>query len=561
MLLAKSKATYGPKTPVTCIPMSDSSTEGKLLIATLNDPGVNAVTLNINNINYVSGIDFTLVARGSPAVCWTGVLTLSGLLAKTKYPWTVTQGNNEDNGTLPTLPGEGDKDFAVLGATCDNNTNHTNLSNSNPQNVPGHWQYYRNYADGVYVAGVLFVDDIGYADGTTIVDDNSSYSYPGQSGLRNDLDNSLESWLVSWCALLGMIGPSQTEYTDSELSANDNLLRALWAREEDRAWCRKNLNQWTMWGDHELLEDVGYDTEPTGTIYTNAKAAFEAFYGLIKPKLDGVAAQRDANAKHFAFSIAGIVTIAAIDGITNASRNWVPNVVPNGHAPVTAGDSAAITQFTTFFGNNQIDDIKEAINTLNSKLILLCLPCGSRYPVTRTGSTPPKPFTTVVNEWMSGTQHPLYDHCLADWQRLFTNNTYLDPLKSLMHSQKLKLITLHGDWHRSGTFFLHHDSYTNNEKESWLQVNLATIGGSIEFTSPVSKGDDVADMEVLYQNTRTPLTSNLYGNYFRWNGNYLDIKISDRNNDKLWNGKIYPNGIYGPFGQEYPGPLIGGMNL
>ena len=566
--------TYTGPNRVTCSPGYPTTTTCKLLVATLYNPTSDLVTVVVNGVSYVSGTDFTLRARGSN-ICWTEVLTGTGLSALTRYPWSVSQEasgtNYSDSGSLLTAAESGD-DFTILFAGCDNNTHFTNQINSNPWKVPGAWQHYRTYAENsanLPVAGVLFVDDLGYVDGQAIDESGSAgtgtYDFPGITGLvcsnSPATSGALDDYIIGWCAIFGMLGPSQSTFTDAEL-VDTSLLRVLWGREENRAWCRKNLNVFPQWGDHEFMNDMGWDNQPGGATinqWTNGKLSWGYFYGAIQPPLTGVSVARDAIANHWAFKI-GDVVIASLDGVTNASRTW------GSPATVAVGNSAALTQFTTVYGNNQIDDILEAVNTLAGRYTILPLAHSIRYLTARTGAAPHLTFAAAVSESNYGAQHPIFDHCIANYQRIFTA-TGATP-KSLMDNPVTNgttgnLLLLHGDFHHGQVLYHNHAAYTGNAAENFYAVHLGTTNGSSNFPVPEegATGASVADIYVEYQSPATSVNSMFWGAFLEVqdSARWLEVTYTDRDNTSLWNKKFMRNGGNYAFDVTWEFPSITGL--
>lgn len=574
--------TYGAKNPVTGITGRATTTSTKILVASLSSA---AVTVTVNGSSYVSGVNFTMTARGTN-ICWTGVLEItSGLSASTRYPWSATNGTDSDSGSFFVEPTNTTDTFQFHFAGCDNNTTSANPNNDNPWTVPGYWQHIKTQAQAANppVAGILYVDDLGYVDNILIVDDGSSYAsatFPGQSGKIMTTTPAeggvLDDYLIGWCALLGMLGPTQTSYTEAQLAVNDSLLEVLWAREENRAWCRKNVNMWTQWGDHDIKSDIAWDTQPTGAVGTawgSGKSAWESFYGLIQPPLisntlpasfnGSTGVRRDTAAKHWAFQI-GNTVIATLDGMTNVSRaSWVAVASPNN---ATTVDSTGLTLFTTVYGTAQIDDLLEALDYMAGSYTVLALAHSVRYLVARTNSTPPETFSVSTHEWQNGAQHPVYDHCLADYQRLFTSTTGTaggSPGSSLMKNNKTNgiqgnLICVHGDYHHGQVLKLQRAAYTGNALENWYAINNGTTNSSAYFPAAAATvldtvgnaptGATVADCYMEYNSTNGPTNfptgPMFHGTQFKNydSGRWLSVRFADRDDSALWERKFMRSG-------------------
>lgn len=554
---------YGLPNPVTCVTGRATTSSAKILVASLTSA---PVTVTVNGINYVSGVDFTLTGRGSPVVVYTGLLEVTGLTEFTRYSWSATNGTDSDSGSFLVEPTSG-QEFQFEFCGCDNNTTFIHASVGNTWRIPGQWQNIKTQAVAATppMAGVAFVDDLGYVSRLSVDDTaNSGLAMTGAPN-ANASYQTLNNYLIGWCALLGMLGPNRTSFTAEELAetANNSILQVLWAREENRSWCRKNLNMWTQWGDWEFKSDMGWDAQPTGDAWTNGKAAWECFYGLIKPDLDGIT-PRDVSAKHWCFKI-GDVVIASLDGVTNASRTWGSNAVPNG---ISTSNSAGLTQFTTIYGNNQIDDVLESIATLAGRATVLCLAHGIRYLVARTGSTPPHAFTALVDEYSTGTQHPIYDHCLADYQRIFTR-TGATPA-SLMDSVVTNgnsgtLLVVMGDWHHGMVYKFQHAAYTGNAAENFYGVCLGGTNGSAYLSnlSAYTTGDTVASIYIESDASSNDTNPGFHGLTIKRDGVWLTVNhtqsdiYNEYDNTVLWNKKFMPKSANFAFESEWEIPNCG----
>lgn len=469
---------YLPPNRVTCVPGYATDTTCLILVATLSDPTANAVTLTINGVDtYVSGAALTLTAFGTDGaeaqVCWTGVVEVSGLTSFTRNNWSVDQPlTGSDSGSFMTIPVNGEE-WAFEFFSCDNNTNLSNKVNKQPQTVHGRWTETKEYIEKgeLPLLGALFVDDLGYVDAKTGIADNFDGTATGLEGLGTLTEHD---YAIAWCCMLGMLGPTRTVYTATELSTDNELLGVLWGRDEDRSYCRKNLNIWPQWGDHEFSgNDLGWDdlvtTVPnarylsTGPLVDGVgKTAWDAFLGGLQPPFTGT----DTVANHWVMTI-GDVTIAAIDGISRSDMQ--------------SGGTG-----TTLLGTDQIEDILTAVDTAASAFTLFGMPNGIKY------------LSITPSESGSLTQHPIFNSSLADYQRLFTTRN-LSPA-SIMDNVKTNGIaggfaTLHGDLHFGNVQRQHGIAYSTNAAEEFTTIHLGTTNGSQNFdnSTGLNVGDTFSD--------------------------------------------------------------------
>jgi len=511
-----SESIYLPPNRVTCVPEYES-----LLVATIYDPASNPVSVFINGVTYsTSDASLTLTARGTNIV-WTGKIDLSaaGLSNNVRYPWTVDQGVNYDAGSYYHTPARY-TNHRLHFVSCDNNEVFTS-------EVSGHWeQMWHQYEAGIEISGVCVTDDDGYVDGIIVRDDGLTYAFPNQSGLASSGQPQntglLDDYLKSWCATIGMLGPEQTEYTAAELgtgTTNRSLRQVLWGREYHRAKCRKNINRISnARSDHDSRDDEGWDIEPASDVhFANGSAAFDAFHGLCRPDIGNLITKTDLSAAHTVFPF-GDICLGSLDYITNAARTWGSNVA--------YGNSTQITQFTQLLGDAQIDDYLNAVDAADLPITILTTQFSMRYLINRTGAVPPNAFTDSVTERSSGAQHPLYDHCLANFARLFTEEG--NTASSIMDNPKTNgtkgsFLMVGGDLHLAQALDCHHPAYVSaangktNLAENFMHINIATVNGSSLTGSVGVTGDSIADCTLAFAEE-----SGIFSG--AWYGFYIDVK-------------------------------------
>lgn len=556
---------YGDANPVTCVPGYE-----RLVVATVNSPITNVVMVVVNGVSYVSGTNLTLTARGT--VCWTGVINLSaaGLTPNKRYTWTVTQAANSDAGSYYHTPKKG-TNFKLLFAGCDNNTNFSNASGAFQQTVAGFWEHYKKLYDLVAntaadIAGILFPDDLGYI-GALIVDDSATSAYGNNTGLKmsvvaGNVAATQDDYYVGWCALWGMLGPRGTFTTDASARYTDNAwLQLMWARETNRSFCRKNFDVFPGCGDWEWRQDFAWDNSPTKGAYlgkyTIGKTAWDAFYGLCQPP-NNVITPLDTTANHWVNKL-GDLTIACPDGITNVTRaDWTAGTgnelaMPNG--PSIGDNTTAPTQFQTIYGANQITDIKKAVSVLSSPFCIFGMGLGARYVTNRSAvSGIYSTITTAVGEYnYSGMQHPIFDHCLDEWQSLVTNMA--DGLMSNTHFNGTHGCGMffHSDWHHRAWYQNVHPAYTGNLAENFPSIFHGTTNGSTNFNLPnVSAIGAIAGMstEIKYIDLVTDFEDHNFGGLiaevFGANSpKKMVVSLYDGNNNVVHSETFSPKYVFG----------------
>ncbi len=517
------EVTYLPPNRVTAWPMYKS-----IQIATIYNPTSNPVAITVNGVVYSTADgSLTLTERGT-GIVWTGTLDCRniGLSDNTRYSWTVTQGSNSDSGSYFHNLKKG-SDARIYFGSCDCNTTFSD-------EVTGYYNHMKSaHLAGTEVAAYVMTDDYGYVDSQGIKDDGTgSYNYPTITGYATggqpQVVQTVDAYLIGWCAILGMLGPEDTVYSDAELTGTTtkDLRRVLWGREENRAYVRKNFNLiLTKKSDHDTTDDMGWDISPSyDSSFANSSTAFDYMFDGGIPKITDYITPTDTAAGHWMCEI-GDISIGSLDYITNAARSsWVA-----GNEGVVYGDSTQISQFTSLFGNAQIDDYHNARIAADCRIHIMISQFSIRYWVARTSVSPPNvDFTDAVAERGNGAQHPLFDHCLPEFQRLFTEQG--NTAKSLMDDPRTNgrtgcFFIIGGDLHLWQAVACQHPQYVDgttsktNLAENFWHVNIGTINKSSLTSSVGSPGDTLADMKMLANEA-----ADVYDN---WYGCYVDVKGSD----------------------------------
>ena len=368
-------------------------------------------------------------------------VTVSGLSSNTGYSYVVTQAANILNGAFRTKPADND-DFSMFVVTCDVNPAGPvgGSSNGFGSNSAG-WEEIKNYAQtgALPVAGVLHLDDVnGYVDLTQV--DDSAVS--GKSMFNIFPAIGALGTIISFDYCLAHLNAFGL-FSDSGPAAAFQT----WAHDPNRVWCTNNLNYMYQWGDHEFVDDLGYDVDPNDGAGGQERweAGKIAWDGLIAPIMPPVLS---ANSTAWAIDF-GCIHIATTDGITN------------GNAVSGVG--------RTMFGSGQIADLKADLESSIKPFKILGMANGIRY------------LDNTEAEFESGTQHPVFSEALSEYQDLFTND-----IDGLMTRDGLnggwgQFWTMHGDYHRGMVMQNHAPAYLGNVAENFKTIKVATIGGSRNF--------------------------------------------------------------------------------
>lgn len=402
----------------------------------------------------------------------------------------------------------------------------------------GFWQKIKEYAQSgsLPTAGVLFVDDHGYVD-LMKVDDSA-----GSGHSCTDLTNGaaftglVYNYALGYVCNLGML-------------QNTGNFYVAWGRDSARAWCNQNLNYIPQWGDHEFYNDLGW-TLPTAsvalpetgakaaTMFASGKTAWNAFMQPLQPT--DLTKTLDATSNHWGYTIGPLKVVA-------------PDMI-------SKGDGTGISPVTTVYGNNQIDDILAYLNSSTSPFNILCMSNSVRH-LSASG---------IYLGNTQGAQHPLFDHCLPEYQRLFTNSS----TNSIMNSVKTNgisgaTILLHGDMHHACVLEHKNVSYALNNAEMFYSVHLGSINGSINTDwNAIAEGESYGGTTVEYLVDGWGLsTHHWHGMRIDVFGSYkvkeLHIILMDETGNEVWHGRWLEKSSNDSFPTSWirPNVIMGGPNF
>jgi hypothetical protein len=365
-------------------------------------------------------------------VLYYGHVTFYNLAPATIYPVTLQQGSITESDCSVTTNCDAFTRCKLWFNGCDN-----------PSAVFGGAQKggYGRIAKSRKAGGLhymIFADDWGYPSKQTVNDVILGLAHTNSaavSGLAAD-------YVLSYANNLGMLADT-----------SDRNIR--WGRDADRVYVTRNMPWMLQIGDWEVENDRGWDNAGPGALYDTAIGVFNALFSPLRPETD--IRNRDITALHWGITV-GNTRIVATDNVTNGSGGYIDGT----------------TAITTQLGNNQIDDCLDALNTDEACKILV-MNVGDRYFEAATAATP---------EFQAGQQHPLFNHCIEEYRRLYTRTGATQ--KSLMDNPKTNgtlafLLVWHGDTHRGGVYNNQAAAYAGNAAENWWSWFLGSSNGSINF--------------------------------------------------------------------------------
>lgn len=380
--------------------------------------------------------------------------TVTGLDPLTRYTWTATQTQNgvpcTETGTFMSAPGVADR-FRLFFGSCDSVGG---ANGTGRPTVPGAWQHVKDYIDAgetLPVAGIFWSDDLGYVDGIGVYSDDSGHQTTGMGTFAGVTTEYAYNYVLAYFVTMGLVRPT----TSSDTFGSDI-----------RTWGQKNVNIFPQFGDHEFNDDFGWDASTASDIdrYNICRAVWDALLGSLQPAFAG---SLDTAANHWAAKI-GCVNLFSPDYITNAD-----------------GISGATytSTITTLLGSNQIDDLLAWRDSNPAVFNLFGLGFGTRY----------LDITGTYYEWRRGAQHPIADHCPAEYSRLFTAKvgTYDSIMKSsLTNGNKGCSVMLHGDYHHSVVYRQQAVADVNNHAEMFYDIHNGSWNGYGTFDINIGNPTD-----------------------------------------------------------------------
>ncbi len=456
-----------------------------LVVSTLSDPAINPVRVQYNGNN----VPVTMVAVGLDAPIghpfnglqagWVGNVRITGLSRfPVRTPFTVIQGADTDGGSFICKPSEAQQNKIAMG-TCDYpygglDGGVDKLPPQEPQ-ASGAWPALNAEAeknDGLWA--IFMIDDTSYPDQFYIIDTLGTGHVITDINSDGPEDTKLAyDYCLAYFCHQGMYQHTDNiQYTDPW-----NYWENYKGRNPARLWAFRNLNYIPQYGDHEVTNDFALQHGNTRAAYPAwwAAAITNCYDHFMKPLQPPSIANASA-ANHWAISN-GFFNIVAGDGIYHGS----------GDVNLSTG------LITTLFGNDQIDDILDALNSDEPFKIF-----ANVYQLKWLDSTTPS------NNRQNGASWPLYNRCLPEFQRLVTNtDAGVTPKLSIMNNPKLNgtdgiCVVADGDYHHLSVRTLKKAAYANNAAEDLSEFHVGTIGASTNFQFPYTEGNTYEDQLLEY---------------------------------------------------------------
>ena len=537
-------------------------TESNAADVVITVPGQSDVTIAAGSLVALGTDD---PAPTKSRACYVGTATIVGAMFPADNTWTVTQGAESTSGAFKTEPAVTD-DFTIVYQSCDNNVHFSNGGNSKPWTMKGNWGDVRAYAENPAnppIAGIFFVDDLGYVDGIKVNDTagtgHGSQPTPGASTAQ--ANPSEYNYTIAYMTCLGMMEdvlswpeglmPADTAsdtlgdwYNWSPTgSKDDSYLRNMWGREADRVWCYKNLNIFPQFGDHEFRQDEGiqtYDQDDgnaqTSTRYAAGKPIWDSVYGV----LQGTSACTLNNSW---YADIGGVRLIAPDWITENSGPETESLRQSNNDPALTSASGPVTDTQgTLMSSNSIDELKSTFR-FTGRCVLLGM-CYS-YKYLGDAGGPGSNIANYYNINKQGGQQPILNHYNSNYNSLFTAADG-NSLASVLNSQNTPVISLHGD-HHYGKVLYHKGlagSAGRDLDENWCEVCVGTTNGSVNFIQHDDNQNGFPDgwefdgSSIQYQQGRGGQTVGGYHSLFcEFSGDATTIKLHDWN-EQVWAGKF-----------------------
>lgn len=326
--------------------------DAAIQVAAYDNPGYSGSPVASVTINASSGLAPKLAkycddrgsndAAGETWLCWVGHGTLTGLTAGTRYYLNIVCASPEVNefATTCTAPAAG-SDFDVYVMGCDI---------SYPQGPVAYYRgpgthtavYQRASASLSRLCYGVFADDLGYAEGIgqntldplSLIDDAATGKQQTGAGYVTHLAYDYGIFYLAW---LGMLDDT-------------DLYVVRWGRDEYRNWNIRNMPWALSWGDHETLDEIGYQFAAPSTYpqWAPGSAAWDDLFGPLLPTPDIRTATAGAG-RHYALVLGDLKVIT-------------PECVE-----FQSGDTGSVhdlpTNIASVYGADQIEDLLEAASS------------------------------------------------------------------------------------------------------------------------------------------------------------------------------------------------------
>ena len=469
-----------------------------------------AASVDCDGVNY----PITWVATDGEAVPagYTATVPITGLAEFMEYDYTVTQGANTVTGNFYTLPGPQD-DFCFYALTCDGEASVSD-GNSDGEGV------YKTIKDRVAVdplpcVGILHIDDHGYTAARSF----TSAAAVGLAAANPQTLNTEYAFAAAWLNFYGMHAEGSGDSGFGESTAFTTTANIDIGRSPNRVWCMQNLPVWPQWGDWDFYNDIGMDfptSDPAGlagnpfhktyvgTVGQKDGGGYLAWQKFMAPLQPPLLNATNGNA--WAFNL-GCIKVIASDGITNCN-GAISYYSPNNPDGILLNDTEGVTQVTSMLGSGQVADILAAIDP-NMQFTIIGLMNGVRY------------MGKLNSEFDTGSQHPIKNHCPAEFNALFSSTGSLADKVSTNNTRGITF-TFNGDYHNGHVY--HHQITDGTLPTDFYEIGLGTCTASYNHGA---------------SNVSTPLGADFKGSTI----DYLDYSVGgDTGVHKAWGVKV---SVYG----------------
>lgn len=439
---------------------------------------------------------------GDTFVGYTSVFEFTGQSGT--FAYAASQSSNEVTGSV--LVDNTTANRSYLFGSCDKGSSPDTLPtiSHSPSGMYGYARYLSEGGGDWPLSGLFIVDDVTYADDSEI-DDSTDAAYTGRLATGVPRTTLKEyDYALCYFAMLGLL---------ADPGVSDMFPRI--GHSSDRQWVYQNLTHYLMWGDHEFINGISFDTVTSAQAqWTPGKGVWDDFYNGMLPDRMNAGGVGHTEAQNFLLDY-GNTLVVVLDNITKGAG---------------AGDTAVM-------GATQVAEILAAAADDKWDFVIVVMSNEIRYMQ--------DPLTTAAGTTEFLANATLADEKPTEYATLFTAT---GALQDLADTHSFNFLTIHGDHHNPSV--INHENTGGVVDEEFTAVTTGTFNGSTNFTTDatvITANSPFRGSTIIYQDESRKAANESMAIMYRWSTARVDllnttpkklvVTLVDDGWDEVWVGE------------------------